>query len=329
MASTHPQPDISIIVPLYNEEENFEELVSRLKKVCAEVSFTTEVVLINDGSKDNTPLLMYELGTKDPTFTCLFLSRNHGHQLAVSAGIANASASKALFIIDGDLQDPPELISAFYKKLNEGFDVVFGVRKKRKESAHKKFFYWMYYRLLQKISNADVQLDSGDFSMISRRVADYMTAMPEKSRYLRGIRSWIGFKQTGFEYERQARFAGEPKYTFKKLFELAYNGIFNFSDFPVKFVTKVGGLTMFFSFLYIIGILIKKYFYGGVPQGFTTIIIFMMLFSGIQLIALGLIGEYVVRIYNQVQNRPLFIIDQRIKNGAVEQPVTIAEHLNK
>jgi polyisoprenyl-phosphate glycosyltransferase len=310
-------PEVSIVVPLYNEQENFVELTERLKQVCSNLSFSAEVVLVDDGSKDQTPFLMYEIGLKDPLFSCVFLSRNHGHQLAVTAGISSASASKAIFIIDGDLQDPPELINEFYAKLNEGNDVVFGVRKKRKESANKVFLYWVYYRILKYISNVDVQIDSGDFSMISRRMANYMIMMPEKSRYLRGMRSWIGFKQVGLEYERQARFAGEPKYTFKKLFELAYNGIFNFSDFPVKFITKVGGATMIFSFLYITYTLIKKFYFGGVPQGFTSLVIFIMLFTGIQLIALGILGEYITRIYNQVQNRPLFIIDKKIIKGEV------------
>lgn len=315
IVSNSSNPDVSIIVPLYNEEENFHELISRIDHVCANLNFSTEVVLIDDGSKDQTSFLMYQTALKDHKYTCIFLSRNHGHQLAVSAGIANASGSKALFIIDGDLQDPPELVNDFYLKLQDGFDVVYGVRKKRKESRYKVFLYWIYYRILKYISSADVQLDSGDFSMISRRVADFMIAMPEKSRYLRGMRSWIGFKQFGFEYERQARFAGEAKYTFKMLFNLAYNGIFNFSDFPVKFITKVGGLTLGISFLYFIFVLFSKFFLNEVPKGYTSLILFMMIFSGVQLMALGLIGEYIIRIYNQVQNRPLFIVDKKISKG--------------
>jgi glycosyltransferase involved in cell wall biosynthesis len=307
--------EVSIVVPLYNEEENFCELTNRLISVCSSVSFSTEVVLIDDGSKDATPSLMYDLATKNELFTCVFLSRNHGHQLAVSAGLANASGSEAVFIIDGDLQDPPELITQFYKKLKEGYDVVYGVRRKRKESVFKRFLYWIYYRILGSISNTDVQLDSGDFSIISRRVVNYMNAMPERSRYLRGMRAWIGFKQYGFEYERSARFAGETKYTFKKLFELAYNGIFNFSDFPIKFVTKIGMYTMGFTFIYFCYVVFRRIFFGDVPQGFTTLIFFMALFVSVQLISLGMIGEYVLRIYKQIQNRPLFVIDKIIKKN--------------
>jgi len=313
--SSSVAPEISIVVPLYNEEANFEELISRIDSVCSKLSFTTEVVLIDDGSKDQTSFLMYQTAMNNHRYTCIFLSRNHGHQLAVSAGIAHASGKKGLFIIDGDLQDPPELISEFYDKLNEGFDVVYGVRKKRKESSYKVFMYSMYYRLLKYISSADVQLDSGDFSMISRRVADFMIAMPEKSRYLRGIRSWIGFKQFAFDYDRKERYAGQSKYSIKMLFNLAYNGIFNFSDFPIKFITKVGGITMLFSFSYFLYVLFAKYFYGNVPKGFTSLILFMMLFTSVQLIALGLLGEYIVRIYNQVQGRPLYILDKKIVKG--------------
>jgi dolichol-phosphate mannosyltransferase len=305
--------EVSIVVPLYNEEGNFGELTKRLIAVCESVSFSAEVVLIDDGSKDATPSLMYDLAINNELFTCVFLSRNHGHQLAVSAGLANASGSEAVLIIDGDLQDPPELLIPFYEKLKEGYDVIFGVRRKRKEGVLKRFLYWFYYRILGSISNTDVQLDSGDFSLVSRRVVDYMNAMPERSRYLRGMRAWIGFKQYGFEYERSARFAGETKYTFKKLFELAYNGIFNFSDFPVKVVTKLGVSVIGFSFLYIIYVLLKKHFLGTVPEGFTTIIIFIILFSGVQLIALGMLGEYVLRIFQQVQNRPLFIVENIVR----------------
>jgi glycosyltransferase involved in cell wall biosynthesis len=310
-------PLISIVVPLYNETDTFKHLTARLDVLIKEQDFSIEVVLVDDGSSDNTPLLMYETAVSNKNYTCVFLSKNHGHQLAVSAGISNSSASEAIMIIDGDLQDPPELITAFYEKLKQGYDVVYGVRKQRKEGAEKKILYWLYYRLLKMISNTDVQLDSGDFSMISRRVANYMIAMPERSRYLRGIRAWIGFKQFGFEYERSSRFAGEPKYTFKKLFELAYNGIFNFSDFPIKMVTRLGIFVMSGSFIYFLYAIIKKYFWNGVPEGFTALIFLITVFAGVQLISLGILGEYVLRTYQQVQGRPLFTVDKVIRNQRV------------
>jgi polyisoprenyl-phosphate glycosyltransferase len=252
---------------------------------------------------------------KDERFTGVLLSRNHGHQLAVSSGLSYVRGTKGAMIIDGDLQDPPELINDFYKLMNEGYDVIYAVRKNRKESALKKFAYWIYYRLQQKISNFTIPIDSGDFSMISRRVVDTMNSMPEQSRYLRGMRSWVGFKQKAFEYDRDERQAGETKYSWKKLFELAFNGIFNFSDFPVRIITRLGLFTIFLSIIYFIYIMYNKIMYHNIPQGFTTLIFAIILFSGVQLLSLGLIGEYVLRIYNQVRNRPLFIIDKVIQGG--------------
>ena len=310
-------PEISIVVPLYNEEETIPALVERLKSLCNALPYKIEVILVDDGSKDQTSTLMYNLGINDSLFTCIFLSRNHGHQLAVSAALSNVNATKGVFIIDGDLQDPPELLNDFYDKMKEGYDVVYGIRKKRKEKFPKKTLYWVYYRILKSIANTDIQVDSGDFSLISRRVVDYMVAMPEKSRYLRGMRSWIGFKQYGYEYKRDARIAGQPKYDFKMLFELAYNGIFNFSTFPVKFIYKTGLFTLIFTFLYFAYVLFRRFYFGDVPQGFTSLVFIIALFSSVQLISIGLIGEYVIRIYTQSQNRPLFIVDKKIQNQKV------------
>ena len=217
-----------------------------------------------------------------------------------------------------DLQDPPELLSRFYEKYKDGYEVIYGIRRKRKEGAVKKFAYWFYYRLLKNISSIEIPLDSGDFALLSRRVVDHLNAMPERSRFIRGMRTWIGFRQTGLEYERDARSAGEAKYTFKMLFNLAYNGIFNFSEFPVKFITRVGLLTMFGAFVFFVYVILKMYLFGGVPPGYTSLFLAISIFSAVQLLALGLIGEYVLRIYDQVRNRPLFIIDKVIKNKKLE-----------
>ena len=275
---------------------------------------TIEVVLIDDGSKDDTPALMRQVALTDERYHCVFLSRNHGHQLALSAGIASARASEALFIIDGDLQDPPELLPDFYKAYQEGNDVVYAVRRKRKENMAKKTAYYLFYRLLKSISYVEIPLDSGDFALISRRVADVLIKMPEESRYLRGMRSWIGFKQIGLEYERDERVAGESKYSLKLLFNLAYNGIFNFSEFPVKFMTRIGTVAILTSLLYFITVVIKKLFFTEVIEGFTSLLFVVILFSGVQLFALGIIGEYVLRIFFQSKSRPLFIIKEEIIN---------------
>jgi len=187
------KPQISILVPLYNEEKMFDQLTERLTRLLDSFPYPTQVVLINDGSSDNTPFLMELISNKDKRFKSVFLSRNHGHQIAVSAGMYYADAEDALMIIDGDLQDPPELLVDFYAKLREGYDVVYAIRKNRKESFVKKLVYWMYYRIQKMVSNYNIPIDSGDFCMITKRVKDIMVAMPESSRYLRGMRSWVGF----------------------------------------------------------------------------------------------------------------------------------------
>lgn len=276
-----------------------------------------EVVLIDDGSRDNTALLMRQIALTDNRYHCVFLSRNHGHQLALTAGLASARATEALFVIDGDLQDPPELLPDFYQKLQEGYDVVYAVRRKRKENFIKKTGYFLFYRLLKSISYVDIPLDSGDFALISRRVADVMNQMPEESRFLRGMRSWVGFKQTGFEYERSERVAGESKYSFKQLFNLAYNGIFNFSEFPIKFMTRSGGVAIGIALVYFVTVIIKKLFYAEVIEGFTALLFVIILFSGVQLMALGIIGEYVLRIFFQSKGRPLYVVKEKIIESTV------------
>ena len=307
--------DISIIVPLYNEEAVFRELINRLLVAINSSKFSCEVVLVNDGSFDGTQQLIENICAIDIRFNSVLLSRNFGHQMAVSAGLAYARGKKGAMIIDGDLQDPPELIGDFYEYLINGYDVIYAIRKNRKESFLKKLAYKTYYLIQKNISNFNIPIDSGDFSMLSRRVVDNIVAMPEQSRYLRGMRAWVGFKQIGYEYERDERLAGKTKYSWSKLFELAFNGIFNFSDFPVKFITRLGFFTVILSLLYFVYNVYRKFYYNDVPKGFTATILAIILFSGVQMISLGLIGEYVLRIYNQVRNRPLFVIDKIIQDG--------------
>lgn len=307
--------DISIVVPLYNEEDVFDKLIQRLTSVINTTNFSCEVILVNDGSSDKTDVLIQEVCKEDTRFTGVLLSRNHGHQLAVTAGLQYVRGKKGAMIIDGDLQDPPELVNQFYDLLIKGYDVIYAVRKNRKESFIKKVAYSSYYRLQKKVSNFNIPIDSGDFSMLSRRVVDTMNSMPEQSRYLRGMRAWVGYKQIAYEYDRDERHAGETKYSWSKLFELAFNGIFNFSDFPVKIITRLGFLTVIFSLIYFGYNIYRKIYYNDVPQGFSATILAIILFSGVQLISLGLIGEYVLRIYNQVRNRPLFIVDKIIQEG--------------
>jgi glycosyltransferase involved in cell wall biosynthesis len=308
-------PQISIVAPLYNESESFPHLIERLNAVMDNSPLDIEVLLIDDGSKDGTGEMMRQIAFTDKRYHCLFLSRNHGHQLALTAGISAAKGTEALFIIDGDLQDPPELLPEFYAKLKEGYDVVYAVRKKRKEGFLKRIGYYLFYRLLKSISYVEIPLDSGDFSLVSRRVVNVMKKMPEESRYLRGMRTWIGFKQIGVQYERDERVAGASKYSFKQLFRLAYNGIFNFSEFPIKFMTNTGATAVIIALLYFVVVVIKKVFYTQVIEGFTALLFVVILFSGVQLLALGIIGEYVLRIFFQSKNRPLFVIESEIEKG--------------
>ncbi|MBK7965267.1 MAG: glycosyltransferase family 2 protein [Bacteroidetes bacterium] len=306
-------PQLSIVIPLFNEEKVFTKLTERLDAALLMLNFEAEIVLVDDGSHDQTRTLIREKCLRDSNYKGILLSRNHGHQLALSAGLKNASGTKAIMVMDGDLQDPPELIIDFYNKHLEGYDVVYAIRGKRKENFIKKIAYWTYYRLQRSVSNFEIPIDSGDFGLMSRRVVDTMNAMPEQSRYLRGMRSWVGFKQIGLSYGRDARMAGKSNYSFRQLLNLAFNGIFNFSEFPVKLITHLGIYSILLSLIYIGFVIYERIVNNNVPAGFTSLIIAIVLFSGVQLISIGLIGEYVLRIYNQVRNRPLFVIDEVIE----------------
>lgn len=302
---------ISVIIPIYNEEEIIPVLFERVINAMRSWTEDFEIICVNDGSKDKSLALLVESHQKDSRWKVISLSRNFGHQAAFLAGLSHAKGD-LIAMIDGDLQDPPELLVHFKNKIQEGFDVVFGVRKKRKEGFWKKLAYSVYYRILKNISQVPIPLDSGDFSMITRKVLDEMLSSQEHSLFIRGIRSWVGFRQFGYEYERDKRFGGETKYTLQKLFKLAYNGIFSFSTFPVKFLTTMGITVISIALIYSTYIIIAKLLYPeSIIQGFTTLAIAIFVFSGVQLIALGLIGEYVLRIYDETRNRPLFIIREK------------------
>ncbi len=311
----HPQ--INIVAPLYNEEQVFDELVSRLQKFIDRSQLSVEVIFVDDGSKDTTPIKMRELSLANEKFQSIFLSRNFGHQLALSAGLKYVNASEAVLIIDGDLQDPPELLDEFYTYLKKGYDVVYAKRKRRKEPYFKRLAYKWFYLLLKRISYIELPLDSGDFSLISMRIVKQLNQMPEQSRFLRGMRSWIGYAQIGIEYEREKRTVGKSKYTIKSLIKLAFNGIFNFSEYPVKVITNVGLVTVTTSCIYFIYVVFKRIFYGDIPHDFTVLIFMIILFGGIQLLAIGIIGEYVLRIFLQVKQRPLYILKERIANKKI------------
>ena len=273
--------------------------------------------MVDDGSKDETPLLIQQLALTDAHYTGVLLSRNFGHSAAISAGLNVASATEAVFIMDADLQDPPELIFEFYKFLNEGHDIIYGVRKKRKEHFLKKSSYYIFYRLLDSISKISIPLDSGDFCMIRRNAVNILNQMPEESRFLRGMRSWIGFSQVALPYERQERQEGNSKYTLGKLIQLALNGIFNFSEIPIKLIFMIGMMALLIASSYLGYAIVQKIFYNVAPEGFTGLLFIIVLFSGVQLISLGILGEYIVRIFFQTKGRPLFIIKRQIRQKEV------------
>lgn len=310
---------VTILVPIYNEEEVLPALLERLYPVL-ELSFLdVDVMIVDDGSTDGTAYLLEKELLGKSGFSSISLSRNFGHPAAITAGLREiGNRSDAVFIIDGDLQDPPELLQQFVNKMEEGYDVVYGIRKKRKEGLLKMLAYKTYYRLLKKFSNIRTPLDAGDFSLISSKVVTLLNQMPEESRYLRGMRSWVGFNQTGIPYNRAGRAEGNSKYSWLKLFKLAFNGLFNFSEFPIRFIGFIGMITILISLGYLALTLFKKLVYGTVPEGFTALIFAIVLFSGVQLLALGIIGEYVLRIFFQVKNRPLYIVRSRIVKGELK-----------
>jgi polyisoprenyl-phosphate glycosyltransferase len=314
MQASHRDKEIqfSIVIPVYNEESALPHLVDSLLSLLSSRNEVLEIIFIDDGSTDGTSSILFPLCLDDARFQCVSFSRNFGHQLALTAGLKYARGSEAVFLLDGDLQDPPELFGKFLESLRDGNDIVYGIRNERKESGFKKFFYYSFYRVLNKISAIPFASDSGDFSLISRRVVDIINQLPEESRFLRGIRSWVGFKQTGLPYERKSRIAGHSKYSFRKLLRLATNGIYNFSELPIRLISLLGFLSITLSLAYFILTLINKFAYHTVPKGFTALLFSLILFSGVQLLSLGVIGEYVLRIFFQVKNRPLFIVERKI-----------------
>lgn len=312
------EPKISIVIPLFNEIGVFTTLIQQLDVISTKSTTSIEIVLVDDGSIDGTSLLVIDQALKDSKYQAVILSRNFGHQKAISAGLKCARASDAIMILDADLQDPPELLFDFYEKIKNGFDVVYGIRKKRKDMFLKVLSYKLFYRILKRTSYISIPIDSGDFCMMSRRVVNIINIMPEQSRFIRGLRSWVGFKQVGVEYERRQRYAGKSNYSFSKLLQLAFDGLFNFSYFPVKTMTSLGFISILTSLFYFIYVLYIKIFIGDMPSGFTATIFLIILFGGIQLISLGILGEYIMRIFFQSKERPLYIIDKMILNKEIQ-----------
>jgi polyisoprenyl-phosphate glycosyltransferase len=304
------RPYLSIVIPVFNEAEIIETLCSRLASVLSHITDDYEVIFVNDGSTDSTLQLLAAAATREKRFRIIDLSRNFGHQTAITAGLQYASGA-AVIIMDGDLQDPPEVIPSFLEKWQEGFEIVYAVRAKRKEGLLKRILYKSFYLALRTLSHIDIPLDSGDFGLIDRRVLDIINKMPESNRFIRGLRSWVGFRQTGIPYDRDARFSGVPKYSFTKLFKLALDGLVSFSTIPLRLATAMGFIISGLSFF---GIFIYMYRFFTTPRvpGFTTLIIILLFIGGVQLITVGILGEYIGRIYDETKQRPLFIVRETI-----------------
>lgn len=301
---------LSVVIPVYNEELSISEMVERLHKSCSNADISYELVFVNDGSSDSTLQKLKEFAQTDPCIKYISFSRNFGHQNAVMAGI-KYSVGKTIVLIDGDLQDPPELIPDMYNKYLEGFKVVYARRVRRKgETAFKKFTARAFYKLLKKITNFNIPVDTGDFRLISREVADHLSEMNESSKFLRGQIAWLGFRQTGIDFERDERKAGKTKYTFKKMMRLALDGITSFSNFPLQIATFLGFIFSFVAFLIILYALYSKFVLHEVVTGWTSLMISSMFIGGIQLLCIGIIGEYISRISNDVKKRPPFIVEE-------------------
>ncbi len=300
------RPELSVIIPVFNEEENLLTLHGRLTRALVNLGMEYEIVLVDDGSQDQSPDILRRLEAEDQRIVIVEFARNFGHQVAISAGLEQ-SRGRVVCIMDADLQDPPEVLHTFLAKWREGWEVVYAIRTERKEWWGKRLAYAGFYRLLQRVANIDIPLDAGDFCVMDRRVVDLLVRMPERNRFVRGIRSWVGFKQIGVPYERHARHAGAPKYTFRKLLYLALDGLISFSHMPLRIITLLGFSVSFLSFLVALFYLVKKFTLGtGVP-GFTTLVVSIFFLSGIQLMTIGVIGEYIGRISDEVKRRPLYV----------------------
>ncbi|MCM3005103.1 glycosyltransferase family 2 protein [Priestia koreensis] len=298
----------SIVIPVYNEEAVIHETYRRLKSVMNSTKEAYELLFVNDGSRDQTAAILKGYSDGDDSVKLIDFSRNFGHQIAITAGMDYARG-EAIVVIDADLQDPPELILEMIEKWKEGYDVVYAKRVQRKgETFFKKQTASLFYRILRASTDVDIPVDTGDFRLIDRRVCEEMKGIQEKNRFVRGLVSWVGFKQTAVEYVRDERLAGETKYPLKKMLKLSLDGLTTFSYKPLKLATYTGSLLSLAGFIYMFIVLYQKLFTDSTVEGWASLIVIQLFFSGIVLILLGIVGEYIGRIYDETKNRPLYIV---------------------
>jgi glycosyltransferase involved in cell wall biosynthesis len=302
------RPVISVVIPVFDERENLDALISRLHPVIDSITDGSfEVLFVDDGSEDGSGELLDRLNERDGRYKVIHFSRNFGHQSALQAGLDAADGS-AVVLMDADMQDPPEMLTQFIQKWRAGYQVVYAIRRKRKESIWKRLAYNTFYRTMKFIAEIDIPLDAGDFCLMDRRVSQVLSKLPERNRFLRGLRSWVGFKQIGIEYERNPRSKGTPKYTLSKLIGLALSGYVGFSAFPLRIATWLGFVTAAAGFALSIWAFIEKLIAQASPQGWTSTVAIILFIGGVQLIILGIIGEYLGRVYDEVRRRPIYVI---------------------
>ena len=308
---TSDTPLLSIVIPCFNEEDVITSTVNRLRAFCATVKdVRVELIFVDDGSQDGTRARLKSFGTEDPRIRIIGFARNFGHQVAVTAGI-DAARGDAVVLIDADLQDPPEVIHGMLTLWREGYDVVYGTRTDRPgESLFKRVTARLFYRVLSRLSDVPIPIDTGDFRLMDRRVADTLRAMPERDRFIRGMVSWVGFRQTALPYQRAERLAGESKYPLRRMLRFATDGILSFSTKPLQISIALG---MFAAFLSVLGVLYALYmrlFTHIWVEGWTALMIAILFLGGTQLISVGILGEYIGRIYAEIKQRPLYIVQE-------------------
>jgi polyisoprenyl-phosphate glycosyltransferase len=302
---------LSIVVPVYNEEAALRAFHERLARALDTIPCAAEVLFVDDGSTDRSAEIVEELAKRDTRVRMIGFTRNFGHQAALCAGLDHCRGDAAV-MIDADLQDPPEVIADLHRAWKEGYDVVYGERRRLHEGLVKRIVYHSFYRLLRSLANIEIPLDTGDFSLIDRRVIDGLKALPERTRFLRGLRSWVGYRQRGISYVREARTLGESKYSLSKLVKLAFDGIVSFSTVPLRLALYMGVLVSAGAGLLILGLIYLRLSHRFDLPGWTSLMVIVLFLGGIQLITVGIVGEYVARIYEEVKERPLYLVARRL-----------------
>ncbi|MGH8546999.1 MAG: glycosyltransferase family 2 protein [Methylococcales bacterium] len=317
-SNAHPS-FLSVVAPAYNEEAVLPAFHARLIKVLNELGVQYEILYVNDGSKDQTINILNDLRNGNEHVSVIDLSRNFGKELALTAGLDHA-VGDAIVVIDTDLQDPPEVIPDLLSKMHEGYDIVYAKRSQREgETLFKKLSANLFYRFIQILSYINIPEDTGDFRVISRRALDELKRLREQHRFMKGLFSWVGFPQTAVRYRRDPRYAGHTKWSYWKLWNFALEGITSFSTKPLKIASYIGVITALAAFLYAIVVVLKKFLYGDPVAGYPSLMAVILFLGGVQLITIGIIGEYLARTFNETKNRPLYIVKQYSPAGSTKQ----------